>query len=66
MIDSRGALEAVVRHAVELEDDYEDIAPTLTALAACGDSTLVPRLQEALDRFPTRACAGSPRRNWTD
>ncbi|MFR9780120.1 HEAT repeat domain-containing protein [Micromonospora sp. MS34] len=51
MIDSAGALEAVVRHATELEDDYDDIAPILTALAACGDSTLVPRLHEALDRF---------------
>ncbi|MFI7517044.1 HEAT repeat domain-containing protein [Micromonospora echinofusca] len=51
MIDSGGALEAVVRHATELEDDYDDIAPTLTALAACGDVTLVPRLHEALDRF---------------
>ncbi|WP_406066428.1 HEAT repeat domain-containing protein [Micromonospora sp. NBC_00860] len=51
MIDSRGALEAVVRHAVELEDDYDDIAPTVTTLAASGDTTLVPRLREVLDRF---------------
>jgi hypothetical protein len=51
VIDSRGALEAVVRHAVELEDDYDDIEPTVTALAACGDTTLVPRLHEVLDRF---------------
>jgi HEAT repeat protein len=51
MIDSRGALEAVVRHAVDLEEDYDAIAPTLTELAACGDTTLVPRLTEALDRF---------------
>lgn len=51
MIDSRGALEAVVRHAMELEDDYDDIAPTVTTLAACGDTALVPRLQEVLDRF---------------
>lgn len=51
MIDSRGALEAVVRHAVELEDDYDDIAPTVTALATSGDTALVPRLREALDRF---------------
>lgn len=51
MIDSHGALEAVVRHAMELEDDYDDIAPTVTALAECGDTTLVPRLQEVLDRF---------------
>jgi hypothetical protein len=35
----------------ELEDDYGDIAPTITALAACGDTALVPRLHEALDRF---------------
>jgi HEAT repeat protein len=51
MIDRPGALEAVIRHAVELEDDYADIEPTITALAACGDTTLVPRLTEALDRF---------------
>ncbi|MFG1658289.1 hypothetical protein ACGFIY_17360 [Micromonospora chersina] len=51
MIDSRGALEAVVRHAVDLEDDYEDLAPLVTALATCGDTSLVPQLQEALDRF---------------
>ncbi|MER7333624.1 MULTISPECIES: HEAT repeat domain-containing protein [unclassified Micromonospora] len=51
MIDSRGALEAVVRHAVELEDDYDAIAPTLRELEACGDITLVPRLAQALDRF---------------
>lgn len=51
VIDSRGALDALVRHAVELEDDYDDIAPTVTALAACGDTSLVPRLQEALDQF---------------
>lgn len=51
VIDNRRALEAVVRHAVELEDDYDDIAPTVTALAACGDPTLVPRLHEVLDRF---------------
>lgn len=51
MIDSAGGLEAVVRHATELEDDYDEIAPILTALAACGDLTLVPRLHEALDRF---------------
>ncbi|WP_330440585.1 HEAT repeat domain-containing protein [Micromonospora sp. NBC_00821] len=51
MIDSRGALEAVVRHAVELEDDYDDIAPTVTALTASGDTALVPRLREVLDRF---------------
>lgn len=51
MIDSRGALEAVVRHAVELEDDYDTIAPALRELEACGDITLVPRLTEALDRF---------------
>ncbi|MEU7804007.1 HEAT repeat domain-containing protein [Micromonospora arborensis] len=51
MIDSGGALEAVVRHAVELEDDYDDIAPTVTALTECGDTALVPRLQEVLHRF---------------
>jgi HEAT repeat protein len=51
VIDSRGALEAVVRHAVDVEGDYDDIAPTVTALAASGDTTLVPRLHEVLDRF---------------
>ncbi|MET8086598.1 HEAT repeat domain-containing protein [Micromonospora sp. NPDC005237] len=51
MFDSRAALEAVVRHAVELEDDYDEIAPTLAALQACGDTTLVPLLQQALARF---------------
>ncbi|GIG00154.1 HEAT repeat domain-containing protein [Catellatospora citrea] len=51
MIDNVGALNAVVRHAVELEGDYHDIAPTLAALSACGDSALVPRLHEELDRF---------------
>ncbi|MEU8211440.1 HEAT repeat domain-containing protein [Micromonospora sp. NPDC049044] len=51
VIDSRGALETVVRHAVELEDDYDDIAPTVAALTASGDTALVPRLREALDRF---------------
>lgn len=51
MIDGPAALEAVVRHAVELEGDYTDIEPTITALAACGDTTLVSRLNEALDRF---------------
>jgi hypothetical protein len=51
VIDSRAALEAVVRHAVDLEDDYDDIAPVVTALAACGDVTLVPRLHEALNQF---------------
>ncbi|RKN26164.1 hypothetical protein D7044_30480 [Micromonospora musae] len=51
MIDSRGALEAVIRHAVELEDDYDDIAPTVSALATSGDITVVPQLVEALNRF---------------
>ncbi|MEU6073757.1 HEAT repeat domain-containing protein [Micromonospora sp. NPDC047074] len=51
MIDSAEALEAVVRHATEFEDDYDDIAPILTELAACGDVTLVSRLHEALDQF---------------
>lgn len=51
MIDRPRALEAVVRHAVELDDDYDDIEPTITALTASGDTTLVPRLHEALDQF---------------
>ncbi|MGW5671442.1 hypothetical protein [Micromonospora sp. NPDC003776] len=51
MIDSRRALETVIRHAVDLEDDYDDVAPIVTALTACGDTSLVPRLREALDQF---------------
>ncbi|MET7747774.1 HEAT repeat domain-containing protein [Micromonospora sp. NPDC005367] len=51
MIDSRAASEAVIRHAVDLEDDYDDIAPTVTALAASGDISVVPQLRQALDRF---------------
>jgi len=51
MIDNGAALEAVIRHAEDLEDDYDEVEPTLTALAACGDRTLSPRLHEALDRF---------------
>lgn len=49
--DSRTALEKVIRHAVELEDDYLDIAPTVEALASSGEVTLVPDLAAALDRF---------------
>ncbi|GAA1535135.1 hypothetical protein GCM10009827_061700 [Dactylosporangium maewongense] len=44
-------LAAVVRHAVELEDDYVDVASTLEALSASGDTALVSPLHEALDRF---------------
>jgi HEAT repeat protein len=51
VIDTRASLEAVIRHATDLEDDYEDIEPTLTALTECGDRTLVPLLEAALDRF---------------
>jgi HEAT repeat protein len=51
VFDGCGALEAVVRHATLLDDDYDDIAPTLEALSACGDLSLVPGLREALDRF---------------
>lgn len=51
MIDNVAALDAVVRHAVDLDEDYDDIAPTITALESCGDTTLVPRLREALDEF---------------
>ena len=50
MINAGEALAAMVRHAVELEDDHDDIAPTVTVLATCGDTTLVPRLCEVLDR----------------
>jgi HEAT repeat protein len=50
--DNRDALEAVVRHAALLDDDdYDDIAPALDALSACGDISLVPRLREALGHF---------------
>jgi HEAT repeat protein len=51
MIDSGAALATVIRHAVELEDDYDDIEPVVAALTACGDVALVPRLHEALDQF---------------
>ena len=51
MFDGRSALEAVVRHATLLDDDYDVIAPTLAVLSACGDLSLVPGLREALDRF---------------
>jgi HEAT repeat protein len=50
VIDSREALEAVIRHAAEFED-YDDIASSVTALAASGNTTLVPRLHEALNQF---------------
>jgi hypothetical protein len=45
------ALETVIHHATQVEDDYDDIAPTVTALAASGDTSLMPRLAEALTRF---------------
>jgi HEAT repeat protein len=45
------ALEAVIRHATDPAGDYDDIASTVDALAASGDSSLLPRLHEALDRF---------------
>ncbi|WP_203989331.1 HEAT repeat domain-containing protein [Virgisporangium aurantiacum] len=51
MIDARASLEAVIRHATDLEDDYDDIEPALTALAESGDRTLVPLLEAALARF---------------
>lgn len=51
MPDTRAALTAVVRHAVDLEDDYDDVEPVVTALAASGDTSLVPHVREALDRF---------------
>jgi hypothetical protein len=58
VIDSRTALEAVVRHAVDLEDDYDDIAPVMEALRACGDVALVPRLR----RFRRLLAIQTPRR----
>jgi len=51
VIDARVGLEAVIRHATDLDGDYDDIEPTLTALADSGDRTLVPLLEETLDRF---------------
>ncbi|MEV0734086.1 HEAT repeat domain-containing protein [Polymorphospora sp. NPDC050346] len=51
MSDERAALQAVVRHAVDLDGDYDGIAPSITALKSCGDTALVPLLHEALDRF---------------
>lgn len=51
MTDNAEALEVVIRHAMQLEDDYDDIAPTVTALAASADASLVPRLEEAMTRF---------------
>jgi HEAT repeat protein len=45
------ALESVIRHATELDGDYDDIAPTVRALAHSGDASLLPRLHRALDRF---------------
>jgi hypothetical protein len=51
VIDSRAVLEAVVRHAVDLEGDYDNIAPAVEAQMTCGDVALVPRLHEALRQF---------------
>jgi HEAT repeat protein len=51
VIESSRSLDAVIRHAVDSEYDYEDIAPVVKALAASGDTGLVPQLNEALDRF---------------
>ncbi|HTJ37618.1 MAG TPA: HEAT repeat domain-containing protein [Dactylosporangium sp.] len=51
MIDTAAALDAVFRHATDLEDDYDDIAHTLTALAESGDAALVPRLETAMSYF---------------
>lgn len=41
------ALEAVIRHATDPACDYDDIASTVDAPAASGDSSLLPRLHEA-------------------
>ena len=51
MRTNREALEAVIRHASELEDDYDAIAPTMAELKVSGDTALVPRLVEALKQF---------------
>src|ERR1700691_6268788 len=40
----------MVRHAALLDDD-DDVASALDALTACADTSLVPRLREALGRF---------------
>jgi hypothetical protein len=44
-------VQVVIRHATRIEDDYADIAPTVTALAATGDTKLVPRLEVAMTRL---------------
>jgi len=45
------ALEAVIRHATLIDDDYLAIEPTVEALAKSTDTSLVPRLEEALEQF---------------
>jgi hypothetical protein len=49
--DNRAELETVLRHIAWLDGEDADIAETIEALAACGDTTLVPALNEALERF---------------
>jgi hypothetical protein len=49
--DNRAELETVLRHVAWLDGEDADIAETIEALAACGDTTLVPALNEALERF---------------
>ena len=51
MLDNHGTLEAVLAHAEQVEADYDDIAASVTALADCGDTTLVPRLHAGLEQF---------------
>jgi HEAT repeat protein len=50
VIENRVALETLVRHAEALGGDF-DVAPSVAALAACGDTSLVARLHEVLEQF---------------
>lgn len=45
------ALEAVIRHARDLVDDYDEIEPTIKALIASGDTKLASQVVEALQEF---------------
>ena len=48
--DTSQLLEGVIRHARELEGDFR---PVVAELAASGDTSLVPRIHEALRAFMT-------------
>ncbi|BCY06080.1 HEAT repeat domain-containing protein [Actinoplanes sp. L3-i22] len=51
MIDGRAGLETVLRQIARPTGEHSDIAPTVTALVASGDTSLVPALNGALERF---------------